>query len=339
MLEIRPASAEDIRVATSGGSALPLEQSSVWQKFSTADGHPLARRFIWEEDGKVIAVASFYRHSLRGFPFLWAKRGPVWLKEATPEREKELRDSLRVYLRKSDPTIVFVRMHATYAAQDMTDPMRVIGYDRTVVIDGARGDRDAALAIMPKDGRRTVTRARKKMEQMGGTIQQEFPSSTEFAEYYSMLEETAARDGFTPHPRQHYWNFLDCLGENARLYSARVDGELAAWDLVGVNGAEGTAFYGASSQLSRQAQAVPALDFEIACLLGEEGLRGLDLMGIHSPRTPELFAVGKYKSKFAASPEDVPGLWDVPVRTLQYRALKTAYKLRASVKRSSTEAQ
>ncbi len=331
MLEIRRMSADEVRAATSGGKRPPLEQSSVWEGFSAAEGNPVWQHLGWMEDGKTVAVATFYCHEMTGAEFLWARRGPVWLKEATPQREQELRGTLGQYVNAAAPNISFVRMHATYSAPDLEEPMRAIGYDRTIVINGGGGDRSAALALLPKEGRRTVNRAAKKMAQMGGIITRESPG--DFGVYYELLCETAKRDGFTPHPKTHYERFLDLPGDAGRLYVARVDGQLAAWDLVGVNGQIGSAFYGASSQLSREAQAVPALDFEIACLLGEEGMDGLDLMGIHSPRTPSLFDVGKYKVKFAVSPIDVPGLWDLPTKPWKYRALVAARDLKRAVLR------
>lgn len=333
MLELIPVDSEEVRQAASGGRALPLEQTGVWARFAEAEGTPAWGSLILKEDGRPLAVVTLYRHEMGGIPYLWARRGPVWLREATPERERQFRELLADQIRLTSPEIRFVRLHATYAAADLQEPLRVIGYDRTVIIDGAGGDQAEALARLPKEGRRTVNRAIKKMAQMKGTIGVESPES--FSEYYQLLVDTGRRDCFTPHPEAHYWNFLTLLGDNARLYVARVDGELAAWDLVGINGEVGSAFYGASSDLSRQAQAVPALDFEVARSLGEEGMVGLDLMGIHSPRTPELFGVGKYKMKFTVAPTDVPGLWDMPLKKYQYRGLRFAHRMKRRLSRAS----
>ena len=47
-------------------------------------------------------------------------------------------------------------------------------------------------------------------------------------------------------------------------------------------------------------------------------------MGAHSPRCPELYSVGKYKSAFASHFTDVPGGWDMPIKKSTYRALSAA---------------
>ena len=58
--------------------------------------------------------------------------------------------------------------------------------------------------------------------------------------------------------------------------------------------------------------------------LARDGVREFDLMGAHSPRCPELYSVGKYKSAFASHFTDVPGGWDMPIKKSTYRALSAA---------------
>ena len=47
-------------------------------------------------------------------------------------------------------------------------------------------------------------------------------------------------------------------------------------------------------------------------------------MGAHSPRCPDLYSVGKYKSAFATHFTDVPGGWDMPIKKSTYRAMVAA---------------
>lgn len=334
MLEIAPINAEEMRIATAGAEILPLEQAEPWDAFSEATGHPCWGRVQWTEDGKIVAVAAFYEYEVRGFQFLWSRRGPVWLKSVSPDREEEALRLLREYVRENARKVVFVRLHAWYSNPLLREPFRVIGYDRTVVMEGFRGDREKAKANLPTRGRRVINRAQKKIASVDAEIREDTGlTKEEFEEFYEMLVLTAERDGFTPHELEHYWTMLDALGpEHARLFSVRVDGELACWVLVGVYGRNAVAFYGASSQLSRTTQAAPLLDFEVTCMLGEEGINGMDLMGIHSPRTPSLYDVGRYKMQFATNYTEVPGLWDMPVRDGLYRSMISAMKTRDALK-------
>lgn len=327
VLEIRPITADEMRRIGSGTEGkVPLEQSEAWQQFSGATGHPLWKRLGWFEDGKAVAVAAFYSYDVRGMQYLWSRRGPVWLKEPTPAREAEALDRLRDIVRLEAPRVAFIRLHSWYVHPGLREPFRVVGYDRTAIIDGCGGDRVAAQQAMPKSGRRLIARAQKRFKEAGGVIAEETGlSRSAFSEFYELMRQTAQRDGFTPHDEEHYWTMLVSLGpEHARLFSARVDGQLACWDLVGVYGKNATAFYGASSPLSRSVQAAPLVDFEAACIMAEEGRAGLDLMGIHSPRTPSLYDVGRYKMQFVEHYTDVAGLWDLPVRPARYGAIQTA---------------
>ncbi len=322
--------AEEMRVAIAGATNVPLEQMGVWEEFSTREGNPIWRRLAWKEDDKIVAAIALYEHQAKGLPYLWARNGPVWLKQPTPGREREAFIALSNYLRKEAKSAVFARLHAWYKQAELKEPFRVITYDRTVVIDGARGDREAALALLPSSGRRVIRRARKQFTAHGGVIQEETGLTREqFREFYALLEETAKRDGFVPHEFEHYWNMLESLGpDTARLFSLRIDDELACWDLVGVHGKTATAYYGATSQLARSTQTAPLLDFEVACMLAEEGIAGLDLMGIHSPRVPELYDVGRYKLQFAPTHKETAGLWDLPLKPALYGAALTAYNAR-----------
>lgn len=328
MIEIRSVEPEQLRQVQSGiDGRVPVEQALAWESFSNAIGAPLKFRLLLEEDGKPLAFVSFYEHRVRGATYLWARRGPVWLKEPSPQREEEAIGALKDYVRTGAPNVVFLRMHAWYAHPEARDAFRVIGYDRTALVDGCGGKREAALAAMPAVGRKLVRRAKTLFEEAGGTIQEETGlDRAEFAAFYDLLQQTAQRDQFNPHEEEYYWNLLSELGpQHARLFSARVNGELACWDLVIQNGKNVGALYGASSELSRDTRATVLLDFEVACILGAERRGNLDLMGVHSPRVPDLYSVGRYKLQFASTYTDVAGLWDVPIKVASYNALRAAF--------------
>lgn len=335
MLEIHQTTAEEMRQIGSGTNGkVPLEQCHAWENFAEAMEQPLWRHLKWLDDGKPVAIAVFYEYEAGGIKYLWTRRGPVWLKDPSPEREAEALRVLADYVRANYRQAAFVRLHSWYAHPQLREPFRVVGYDRTVIIDGAKGDRAAAQANLPKSGRRVISRAQRRFTEAGGIIAEETGlTKKEFGEFYELLALTGKRDGFVPHQPAYYWTMLQSMGSDfARLFSARVNGELACWDLVGVCGKNATAFYGASSALSREVQAAPLLDFEVACRMAEEGRGGLDLMGIHSPRTPSLFDVGRYKLQFAENYTDVAGLWDLPLKPMVYRGIQTAVRGRKAVR-------
>ncbi len=339
--ELRPLDADGMRIAAAGVAPLPIEQSAVWEPFEVSQGRPCWGRFEWFEDDKRIALLCLYEYNLHGARYLWARHGPVWLREQSPAREVALRANLRKLVRRIDPGIVFVRLHAAYRATDLTELLQAITYDRTVIIDTSGGNEDSVLASMTTDGRRAVRRAMKRMSAGDAEVVEETGLTREaLAEYYDVLEETAARDGFRPHPMSVYWDLLTSLGpDHARLFGVRVgkDRELACWDLVLANDRQATAYYGASRTSARAVLGPDALDFSIAVILASEGFRGFDLMGAHSARVPELYSVGRYKRRFARSYTDVDGAWDMPIRWALYRGLVMSLRAKHAAVRLRTK--
>ena len=324
-----PISQEDKIAAVSGfqDRSLPIEQTCVWEAFEESQGHGVWGRYAWCEDDSKIAFITLYKYSVRGVHYLWAKWGPAWVKEASPEREAALRADLVREIKAKDKTVAFVRLHAIYQHPDLCMPLQTISYDRTVVIDTSGKTEDAILAAMPKSGKRSIRSGLKKGKAEGITFHEDTANAADVIdEYYAVMEETAERDGFRPHPKAYYMSLLTTLGpKHARIFSMRdADGAILCWDFCLVEGIRAQAEYGASTEAGRRLRQPPVLDFLAAEFLARDGVREFDLMGAHSPRCPDLYSVGKYKSAFAAHFTDVPGGWDMPVKKNIYRALSAA---------------
>lgn len=339
--ELRELTADQMRIAAAGVIPLPIEQAAPWEAFEQTQGRRLWGRFAWEKDDKDQAIIALYEYSLRGVKYLWAKHGPVWLKEQSPDSEAALRADLVRMVRKCDRSIAFIRMHAFFQAPDLHEPLQFITYDRTAIIDISGGTEDSILATMTKDGRRAVRRAKKKMAG-GGARVVEVTGLTRaaFREYYEVMKETARRDGFHPHPPQVYWSMLDSMPESSRLFGVRLpDDTLVCWDLVLVHDQQAVAYYGASTDQARTVLGPDALDFDVAVRLAKEGVKGLDLMGVYSPRVPELYSVGRYKRRWCQSFTDVDGAWDVPVIPGALNALRAALTTKHAVENAVRRAR
>ena len=330
---LRRVDGREMRLAV-GNSPFPVEQPEAWERFEEAMGHPLWGRYLYEDEGKPVAAIALYRYEMGGQTFLWAKHGPVWLKEQSPEREAHLRRLLRAVVKERDRSVRFIRMHARYRDTDLRELLSTITYDRTYVVDLVPKTPEKMAAVMPKDGRRAVKRAERVAREAGCTISDETGlSREEFDKVYEVLRETAERDGFKPHDAEVYWTMLTALGEkNARLFVLRKDGVPHAWDLILTSGKDSVAYYGASSNESRTFRGAEALDWWAACTLAKEGYRGLDLMGAGSTRVPSLYTVGQYKKRYAQHVTEVDGAWDVPVSRVIYSGMATAKRLRDALR-------
>lgn len=327
-------SADEMRRAASGVGGLPIEQSAHWEAFAATKGSALFARLAWYEGEKCAAVMSLYEHHIRHWRYLWAKNGPVWIKEATPEREAQMRRDLAHWVRGRDRGLLFVRLHAWYQAPDLRDVLQTVTFDRTIVIDCSGKTPEAILETMTNDGRRRIRRSLAKAKDTGSQISEETGiSEAGFDEFYAVLDETAKRDGFRQHPKHVYLDLLSTLGpEHARLFASRdEDGTILSWDLVLCNAKNAQVEYGASSARGRALGATQLLDLEVAARLGDEGYTGLDLRGIHSPRVPQLFTVGKYKSSFAQHYTDVAGAWDMPLSNWRYGFVRFLLKVKRRI--------
>ena len=329
---LRRVDAREMRIAA-GCTPVAIEQTEDWEPFETAMGRSLWGRYLYEDGGKPVAALALYSYDVVGRRYLWAKHGPTWFKEQSPQREAHLRDLLRAEVRRRDRSVAFMRLHARYQAPDLHELLSTVTYDRTYVIDLTPRTPDAIAAAMPKDGRRAVKRAQRVASEAGCTISEETGLDREaFDAVYEVLRETAQRDGFRPHSADVYWTMLTTLGpDRARLFVLRRDGVPHAWDLVTTSGKEAVAYYGASSTASRTFRGAEALDWWVACTLATEGYRGLDLMGAGSSRVPSLYTVGQYKKRYAQHVTEVDGAWDVPVRGPLYAALTTARRARTAL--------
>lgn len=331
---VHPASDSEYMLAV-GDQSIPIEQSPVWDAFDRAvrDRRPWERLLIREAD-QVVGAISMSAYRGRGFRYLWARNGPVWFVEPTPQREQALRDALGAHIRGRDRGMAFMRLHARHRSTDTFELLQTMTYDRTVIVD-LEPSEDEILAQMRQRGRRCI---RKGMRDETLQFTEETGLCREdFDRLYDVLIETAQRDGFGIAPSDLYWQMLQALGpQHCRMFVVRRDGRPLAWAIVTVYRDAAVYYYGASSAEGRRAWAADLLHWRIMQQLRTEGVRSYDLMGIDSDRAPALKGVAEFKLKFVSEPTEVDGAWDVPLRPRFYQGLRMAL---AAKRRGTVAAQ
>lgn len=308
------------------GAHVPIEQSAVWDAFDAAvDGRQHWRRLQWAPDGEARAVISLTRHVGRGFTFLWAKHGPVWLAEPDASAERALRDALRSYVAAEAPGVTFIRLHAA-EAPDLRPVLQIVTYDETVIADLAAGE-DAMMAAMSRTGRKKL---RRTLRDEGFALSEEHDISREgFEELYAIYAETAKRDGFGIFPAETYHGMLAALGDAARLWVARRNdgggaaGRAVSWVISTVYDGVGQDYYGASNAEGLETNAALRLKWHILTSLAGEGAHTYDMMGVGSARSPQLMGVRQFKEQFGDAVA-CDAAWDVPVKSARYALLTVA---------------
>ena len=326
-MELVQISDSELKQLASGIDRYPIEQTEVWGTYNQKLGRKVWGRFALKSGKKTKAVIVLTEYSVRGFKYLWAKNGPVWFKSPSPADEAELRELLLVEVKKRDKKVIFVRLHATYEAEDTHRVLQYLPYDKTVLVDLSSGTAQGIVDALPTEGRRAIRRVKKRIEGRDDVQFREVTglSEQEFAKYYKIMQITAQRDGFRPHPMKVYTDMLSILGpEHARLFAVFIDDKPVCWDLVVVNGKHSWAYYGASLPEAHDVLGADLLDLRTCQTLAAEGVKTFDLMGTDSSRCPELYGVGQYKKRWAHHRTELPWAWDVPVNKPVYLALKHA---------------
>lgn len=334
---------EFLAFARLSGHPVPIEQAPAWDPFDTAVGgrEHVGRFAVWlgSSDDTPDAVVSLSRYVVRGFPYLWAKHGPILIGEPTAERELAVRQAIAADAAARFPDAVFIRLHARHAAADLKELLQTVTYDHTVIIDLTPPE-EQILAGFSKRGR-YKTRQTLKDEAMTVTDESDITPEA-FAELYDIYRETAQRDEFGIFPAEMYLTMLETLRGHIRLWVARrhdtgPDGDLTpgravSWVISIVHDGGGVDYYAAGNLEARNTNAAIRLKWHIVTTLKAEGVTQYDLMGVGSDRAPQLMGVREFKQQFGDIVE-CDGAWDLPLKPVRYRLLVAALSAKRALRR------
>lgn len=299
----------------------PIEQLGVWQDYEqTISGRSFWGYVGFEQDGRVVAVAAFQTYETHGYHYLRGHHAPVWGREPSADQESEALDALVRYVRARDKRQVFIRLSVEHELPVTRPCLSTVPYDSTVVIDLSGGD-DEIMARMKPRGRRDVRKALR--ESPAECADETDLALRSFDEYYDVMVETAARDGFTPAPIETYSDMITHLGrEHCRVFAGRDEGRVVTWSIVTLSGTRATRYYAGSRSETMRKHVTDKLVYFECCELARQGMREYDLMGIGSDFSPSLKGLNEFKTKFAKEGvRSVAPDRDVPVRRTFYGTL------------------
>ncbi len=310
-------------IINSSNINIPIEQSVVWNNFSSSCGNYLFKYLVVFDQQLPIATLSLYKYKLYSFEYLWAKNGPVFLKDSYRNYEEDICNTLREYVRHNFPKIVLLRLNIEKENKFTRPVMRVIPYDSTVIMDISGSDEDILSRMKPR-GRRDV---RKSLRESGMQCSEE--SSTilnNFDEVYEIMKETANRDSFVPHEIDFYKKMLKSLGNNCKFFVGRIDGKVVCWNITTVYGNTAVQYYAATNKLARDKYCYDHLVYFTACYLRDMGIKYFDLMGIGSDFSPSLLGLNMFKTKFSKEIKFVPPIRDLVCNSFLYTVMLIGYR-------------
>jgi peptidoglycan pentaglycine glycine transferase (the first glycine) len=284
-------------------------QTSWWGRFRAQHGYEPSLLML-KSGGVVVGGALVLRFAVDDDQcFYLVPEGPVLAGD--DEARAQVFEALLAgidAMRQDDPLVV---SHVRIEPRWTQLPAYVRGFEpppfvdkyteprNTICIDLAP-DADEILAQMRPKGRYNVRLA----ERHGVSIVED-SSADGLADFVSIYEDMAARQGVHAKPRDYFEELAEvtaCADGDVRsaLYFAELDGERLAGALVVFHGDRATYFYGGSLAIHRNVMAPYALHFGIMRRAKARGYRWYDLWGVAPVDQPDhpWAHISEFKRKF-----------------------------------------
>ena len=324
---------EFLDAAHRAGVVIALEQTSIWARYqatvtdrtpwrpfgTNAAGQELSHIKI-VSDGETLGYITFIDMLTHGYHFLRSAHGPVWIHDVDAQTEEEVARALVAFVHKTDKNVAFLRYSIDADIPSSRPVLSTRPYDSTVIIDLSGGD-DEILKRMKSRGRRDVRKALRENDDV--CSDETSKALADFSEYYAVMEETGARDGFAPAPQRDYEDMIHTLGEqHCRVFAARnTEGVLTGWSIVTKYDSRAVRFYAAMRSDARRTHVTDKLLYAECCMLSQQGVKDYDLMGIGSDFAPMLKGLNEFKTKFVKDISHEAPERDVPVKKGFYSLL------------------
>lgn len=261
-------------------------QSPEWGKLKSGFGWK-TERIVHDTAGAQI----LFKRLPLGFSIGYIAKGPIG--RPTDDFWREVRLAALAY------RAIFLKVEPDLSLDSQIQgnvvPASSIQPRRTILID-LQGSEDTWLARMKQKTRYNIRLAEKK-----GVVIRE---TTDIDEFYSLMKETGARDGFGVHSKDYYcqaYELFKPTGNTAILTAYYADTPLAALMLFS-QGNRCWYFYGASTERERNRMPAYLLQFEAMRWAKAKGCSEYDLWGIPDADEAEL------ESNFESRSD---GLWGV----------------------------
>lgn len=250
-----------------------------------------------------------------GFNYLYCPRPKLvtnnWLLNAKETAKKE--NSIFLKIDSETPVNTSELKNSRFEIGDSLQPRK------TIILD-LKNPEDGLMGAMHEKTRYNIRLAKRS----GVFVSQE----GDFEDFWKMLSETAMRDGFNLHPKEHYRKLLSAktVDFSNELFFARFKDKIAAAALINFYVPSGIATYlhGASGREHRGAMAPHLLHWEIIQEAKRRGFWGYDLGGIDEIKWP---GVTRFKKGFGGSAFEYPPSVDIIYRPMYYGIYQIARRI------------
>lgn len=339
----RPVTRQDEWDSALGSLPEPhILQSWVWGEVKANYGWR-ADRWVWEENGRAMAVAQVLeRQWPAAIPWpssrvLYVPRGPIldWSNPALAsavltDLTSLARERQAIFLkidpelplttsesaeRKPEPCAVGARVQEHLLRSSWIPSVEQVQFRSTLRLRLESDEAELLARMKPKTRYNIRLAERKGVRIRSGT-------ESDFDELYAMYGETSVRDGFVIRPRAYYleaWG-IPLRAGNAKIFVAEVQGRAVAALILFHFGPTAWYFYGMSRAAQRESMPTHLLQWEAIRWAKSAGLRTYDFWGAPDRADPEdpMYGVYRFKVGFGASLVQTVGAWDYPVQRAMY---------------------
>ncbi len=316
-------------------------QSALWAKF--LEGIPGIRgSFLCtvEEDGVLYGGIRSYVYGLGKRTWIYTPCAPIITEAGRPHLQKVGEIMYTNIIQEAKKRrAVWWRTECTTSVED--EPLKSVlehwgkktneSYQPEATLRLAlSGTEEEILAQMKPKGRYNIRLAEKKgvvvkkyiwgKEGMEKTPSGEDPITL----FYTLFQETTARDGFKGREEQYYRRLLEVVGEKGFLLLAFHEGEVLAGGIFSLFGHTCIYHFGASSVHKREYMAPYSIQWKAIQEARNKGMMYYDFLGI-SPEgvlNHPWQKVTEFKKKFGGEGVEYVGAYEVVFSPIVYSAIK-----------------
>jgi peptidoglycan pentaglycine glycine transferase (the first glycine) len=352
--EATPGDRERFDAAVAASPLADAMQSYGWGEVKRASGWEPMRLLVEEDDGRPRAACSILRTKpAPGIPpLMYAPRGPA-LHHGDGEALAAIVQTVKArasgaFMLKCDPPIEAGSEDAQMLRQAGFKPVQsgaFGGVQPTVVmiLDLSPG-LDKVFEGFKSKWRYNIRLAERK----GVTIRE--AAREDVGAFYSILQDTARRDGFVVRGRSYFEKMWDELQPHGmlKMFMAEFEGSPIAGILLTCMGERVIYTYGASSNEHRNVMPNHLIQWTAIRWAAESGYRIYDFRGVSpvrdgKPVEEHIAGLNRFKEGFGARYVEYAGEFDLPLRAAWYGVWRTAsplaMKARKALGRGAGEAE
>lgn len=235
-----------------------LLQSWRWGDFQKSLGNKIFRLALLDGGGEIKAATLLIKHEMPfEYNYLYCPRGPV----ATSIVEKQ--DLTKIFddikrIAKEEKSFM-IRLDPPWS-QGNQQKLEDLGFRRSeyeiqpkcnFIINISRSEEEILAQMKQK------TRYNIGLAQRHGVKIRVSKESSDIEVFWQLMKQTAKRDSFNPHPKEHYKKIFDIFShdQTIQLFLAEYDNKTVAASMVSFFGQFATYLHGASSDLYREIMA------------------------------------------------------------------------------------